>query len=373
MNLFKLAELYDRNGDLSKRWYVGYFFKHPETGKYELFQTWISSKLKTKQARRSKALSIIDNINSSLLHGYNPFASENTRLINLKEAINKVIQQKATYTRVRTLSTYKSFVRIFFKFLDKNSLSLLPASCFNFKHAILFSDYLKQNKAVSNRCHNNYIQGLRTIFNEIVLRDYMTDNPFRKVKYLPEEKRNIFAYTHNETAILKEYCINNDPDLWLVCQFIFYCAIRPAELVKLKIKYIDPERGKINVPADISKNKRQSIVSMPEPFRLQLVKLNLKDYDPNYYIFSKQLKPGQEYIYPTRLAERFKKVAVKIGLNRRLYDLKHTGAGLAIIAGANIKDLQLHLRHTDIRTTDEYLKAFISEPSKEFINNFPVL
>jgi hypothetical protein len=66
-------------------------------------------------------------------------------------------------------------------------------------------------------------------------------------------------------------------------------------------------------------------------------------------LFSKKLLPGNFLIAPTRLAERFKIVANKLGLKLRLYNLKHTGAGLAIQCGANTKDLQLHLRHSDIR------------------------
>ena len=51
MNQFKNARLFDKGGNLSKRWYVGYYFKHPEPGKFVLFQIWISSKLKTRMAR----------------------------------------------------------------------------------------------------------------------------------------------------------------------------------------------------------------------------------------------------------------------------------------------------------------------------------
>jgi site-specific recombinase XerD len=61
------------------------------------------------------------------------------------------------------------------------------------------------------------------------------------------------------------------------------------------------------------------------------------------------------------------------GLKRKLYELKHTGAGRAIEAGANIRDVQLHLRHSNINTTEIYLKAFRSSTSEEFIKNFPKL
>jgi len=373
MNLYKFAELYDRNGDLTKRWYVGYYYIHPESRKFQIFRIWISTKYLTKHARRVKANEIIESINQKLKEGFNPFQNENIGYTLVTEAVLKIVKIKSTYLRERTNRTYNTFVNNLIEWINKKHLTHLSIDSFNFQYTLMYSDYLKGEKKLSNRSHNNNIEGLKTLFNDLVEREYIMKNPFKKVKPLPEEQRNVYAYNEFELKTLKEYCSKNDEKLWLVCQFIFYCAIRPAEIVKLRIRDIDVFRGKINIPAEVSKNKKQSLVSMPRAFQEQLLNLNLHQIDQEYYLFSKKLLPGNFLIAPTRLAERFKKVANKLGLKRRLYDLKHTGAGLAIQSGANIKDLQLHLRHSDIRITDEYLKAFSSEPSQTFIDNYPVI
>jgi integrase len=360
-------------GTFPKGGKVGYYYICPETKKYQLFQTYISSKLVTKHSRIAKANELIDKINSQLLQGYNPFKNDTVEYNSVFNAINKIIESKTTYTRRRTISTYKSFVNTFLIWLKNKNLSHIKVERFDVQNAISFSDYLKIEKKVCNRTHNNYIMGLRTIFNELVDRMFILNNPFKKVKFLPEEQRNIFAYNPLEIKKLKDFCLLNDERMWLVCQLIFYCAIRPAELVQLKIQYIDAANGKINIPSNISKNKKQSIISVPLGFLEDLRKLNLEELDQESYLFSKHLMPGKILIAPTRLAERFKKIANIIGISRRLYDLKHTGAGLAIQNGANIKDLQLHLRHSDIKITDEYLKAFSSEVSQTFIDNYPVI
>jgi len=202
MNLFKFAKLYDRNGDLTKRWFVGYKFLNPETKKFQLFQIYLSSKLLDKYSRITKSKEIIENINSKLLQGFNPFINENTAYITVIEAVNKVINSKATYTRKRTISTYKSFVNTFFNWLNQIKLSKLKIEYFNYQYAINFSDYLKIEKKVTNRTHNNYIDGLTTIFNELVEREYLLKNPFKKIRSLPEEKRNIFAYNEIELKTL---------------------------------------------------------------------------------------------------------------------------------------------------------------------------
>jgi len=201
----------------------------------------------------------------------------------------------------------------------------------------------------------------------------MEKNPFEKFKFLAKEKQTVFAFSDREIELLKNYCLKNDKTLWLICQFIYYCAIRPNELVQLRIAYIDLNHENILIPAEVAKNKRQAMVFIPKAFLCELRKLKLERIEPEYFLFSTSLKPGINRIHPNRLSERYRTVARQLGLKRRLYDLKHTGAGRAINAGANIKDLQLHLRHSDIQTTDIYLKAFKSEPSKDFRDKFPPL
>ena len=373
MNKFKTARLFDKRGDLSKRWYVGYYFKHPETGKFVLFQIWISSKLRTRMARVQRANHVIDHINNRLTLGYNPFQNENPRLTNIIEALNVILNKKTTYTRKRTSNTYKSHCKIFFKWLRLEELDKLNIAALSFNHVLTFSDYLKITKKVSNRTHNNYVTSLRILFNDLIERDNIEVNPFIKVKYLPEEKRNIWAYSVDELSALKEYCTTKDPQLWLVCKFIFYLAIRPAELVQLKINNIDLKNQRVIIPGNISKNRKNGVINIPNHFYQELIIMEFEKYDPDLFLFSRNLEPGSIQIAPTRLSERFKVVKDKIGLKRRLYDLKHTAAGLAVQNGSNIRDLQLHLRHSDLKVTQKYLEAFQNKPSENFQSQYPIL
>lgn len=373
MKQYKFAKLYNKNNDLEKRWFVGYYFHHPETFKFQLFKVWISSNLKTRQARIKKANEIISNINNKLQNGFNPFENENISFTNLIEALETVLNYKQSYIRKRSYHTYRSCVNIFIEWLKSEKLDKLIVEAFNFQNTLKFADYLKIQKKLANRTFNNYIDHLRIIFSELVKREYILKNPFSKIEHLPDGERTIFAYSDLELTLLKEHFPINAPKLWLICQFIYYCAIRPAELVQIKIKYIDLKNENINIPAFVSKTKRQNVVSIPTELINELNKLQLNIIEPEFYLFSKNLEPGNFLIAPTRLSEKFRVEANKIGLNRNLYELKHTGAGKSLEAGADIRDIQLHLRHTNINTTEIYLRAFKSSTSKEFIKNFPKL
>lgn len=161
--------------------------------------------------------------------------------------------------------------------------------------------------------------------------------------------------------------------MYIIGQLIYYCALRPAEIVRLRLKFINLEKGEIYVPGEISKSRRTDVIRIPIVFIEELRKLHLEKFNPNHYWFSRNLEPGTKEIAPTRLAERFRLEADKIGLGRTLYELKHTGAGKVIDKGTNIRDLQHHLRHQDLSSTEKYLNAYRSATSQEFVDNFPKL
>ena len=371
MDQYQPPRLYNKDGDLKKRWYVGYKFRHPETNKFELHQVWISSKLHTNKARREEANRLIDIWNQKLRAGFNPYENENIGLVSLQEALVRIREIKKATTRKRTSATYKSFAKAFLAWAQREKLANIPIENFSARLAQKFADYLKIERKVSNRTHNNYIDGLKALFNTLVRREYFISNPFSKIEHLTEQERTIYAYNPAEIKLLKEYMPNADPKMWLVCQFIFYCAARPAEIVRIQIKHLNLGQGTLLIPGYSSKNRKNFIVDIVEPFLGNLRNLDLSRFPVDYYLFSKNLIPGPKEIAPVRLSERFLEHKNKLNLGRRLYDLKHTAAGMLSDNKAAPRDIQKHFRHHDLATTENYLKAFRSQPSESFLNHYP--
>jgi hypothetical protein len=79
--LYSLPKINNANGDLSKRWYVYFSFKNPETGKMKRLSNIYgeSNKYKTKEDRLSALTIYRKRLLHLLKQGYNPFV-ENTEL-----------------------------------------------------------------------------------------------------------------------------------------------------------------------------------------------------------------------------------------------------------------------------------------------------
>ena len=68
MQNYKLARLYDADNDITKRWYVFYYFINPDTLKPDRFRVFISEKFLTKSGRRDEGHRLIKEINKSESH-----------------------------------------------------------------------------------------------------------------------------------------------------------------------------------------------------------------------------------------------------------------------------------------------------------------
>ncbi len=96
-------------------------------------------------------------------------------------------------------------------------------------------------------------------------------------------------------------------------------------------------------------------------------------YPDNFYAFSKNLEPGEKMIQPQRIHEAWKKFTRIYDIDTTIYNFKHTGAGKAMEAGIDIRDLQLHMRHSSLTVTEKYLNRFRKQGSDKLKTGFPVM
>jgi integrase len=173
-----------------------------------------------------------------------------------------------------------------------------------------------------------------------------------------------------QIATIKEYLKKENPLLWLACLMQYYCFIRPNELRQLKIEYVNLSAGCIEVPGNVSKNRKTQKVSIPTSFLPEL--LFLSSFDPELFIFG---GPGSAAPSRDYLSKAHKKMLDTLKIKGRygFYSWKHTGVVKAWRAGINIKDLQMQLRHHSLDMVNEYLKNLGVMDSDRIRDLFPAI
>lgn len=378
--------LYDANGNPNFPWYVHFRITNPETSAFERIKLYKGLGKDQPVAKRYEhAEKMIAVYSKRLAEGWNPFTdpesfyfkkvplNHHKSKIAIAAIFNNLVENPAIHLRYKSKATYKSVLKNFILWLEKSGHDLLPVSAFEKKHAEAFLTYLTENKKLSNTSRNKHLAILKPFF-EVFLQEKRTkENPFSRVIKLREFRQGKLAFKKFQVDLLRDLFKNENPQLWLFCQFQYYCFIRPGELRNLKIENIDFDQALINIPGLISKNKKSQWVVIPEPFYKTIIGHGLQNYAPDLFVFTPFSCPGSIQVPRDYFNKIHAKLLRRVGMDKRhsLYSWKHTGNVMAARSGINIKELQMQNRHADLATFDIYLRSMGVEDMTMIREQFP--
>ena len=391
---FREAVLSDFKGDIKKKWYVTYYVWSEKRDELVRKRVYISDD--SKKERYAVAKELIAAINDELRNGAVIDAKElpasNLEVngkTSLKDACDYFIQKRGQIVGTNTKRGYQKDINSFLAWAEIASLSNSPIAKFTTKEAFQFADYLdgkvskKTDKSgveitkvgVAKKTFSNFIATMRTMWSFFIERKILKENPFMDVKKRRGASSQHVPYSPEQVRLFKKVCLNQigDHQLWLFVNFIYYCFLRPREEAQmLQIKHI--LKRTIIVPGEIAKNNQTEHIRIPKGLELLIQEYKLRDFPPNYYIFSNEKQPGLKRVGINYFYERNRKVLNIAKLADQEYDLygwKHTGVVSLYQATKDIKLIQVQCRHKDISTTDKYLRDLGLFLDEDVLDSFP--
>jgi integrase len=379
---FKPAKLNSCNNDLSKRWYIEFSAWCVEIGKLRRKRLYQINNEKTVSKRHQFAETQIRQINNLLSSGFhfddvkknrdrkNELVCEGLLRETAIDALTEMHNNIVGAYRVTTKNSYMSKLRSFVNFI-KNENEKLGIEELEPKHLRGFVGYLTGVEEIGNRTTNSKVQYIRSLLDKLVEDNVLKVNPFEKYKPLPEKQSTLHeVFDDGQIEKMKDYMFENDEHLWNFVQFIFFTYIRPTELRKLKVKHIFLSERKIFVPADISKNKKDGYVYIPDRIAEIIKENKIHKADRNSFIFCKSGYGGFDHLTKHDMYRKHKKMLELMEMEGEytLYSWKHTGVTKAYKNGIDIKALQRQCRHSSIDITDNYLRALGLGENEGFAN-----
>ncbi len=240
-----------------------------------------------------------------------------------------------------------------------------------------FFEWLVETNGVANKTHNNYHINLSSVYNYYKKKypKIIPVNICEEVSRLQVEKGGKHKpFTDAQLSLIHAEIIDrNDMQLFLFVNFIYYTFVRPTEELRfLKIEHINLTT--IFIPAEISKNKRGEHVIIPPGLEKLIVKFKLRQYPPDFYIFTASGIPGAKMAGVNFFYKRHRAILESVnlfGLGYDIYGYKHSGNCKLFLAGADIKQIQRQNRHKTLEQTDNYLKDLGLIRNDEVFNKFP--
>lgn len=104
MKPFKLSKIYTANSDLTKKWFVFYYYQHPVSGELKRFKVKGGVNRYLEIETRMDAIEQLQHrINHDPLNGFNPFENNETTIkSNICKALDEAVEYKHTYVRKRS-------------------------------------------------------------------------------------------------------------------------------------------------------------------------------------------------------------------------------------------------------------------------------
>lgn len=283
----------------------------------------------------------------------------------LKGAFNSYIKELTDSGQAGTASVYQNAINQFEKYKPG----------VNLKEVTL--DYLKGFEKYSRERSKTYIsinlRCLRAIMNRAILNGDLESEfyPFKRYQ-VPASANKKKALTLTEIGQIYDYQGLHElaRDYWLFLYFC--CGINPKDMCLLKFE--DIRDGRIIFERSKTERTKRSgaIGQTPITEEIQLLIDRLGNKTKNGYVFP-ILKGGESPERIRQLVQQFthwmndhmKELCIEIGI-RPITTIwaRHSFATVMKRSGASVEMISELLRHTDIKTTRNYLDSFEDEAVK---------
>ena len=300
------------------RWEIVYYQTDPKDGQRKRHrETGDLNRIHELRERKRQAAALIGRINALLPAGYPYQSPEQTEARaatpTLCDAVQMALAIKLKTDREETRKDYRSICGVFLRWAEQGRVGAMPALEFSKRHALDFLDYVatRPNKSgadLSNRTWNNYKTKISTVFNELVKREVLAENPFRGITKKPVWGKSRRKCTPDERAAIAAWLWEHDYYLFLFVTLEYYCLLRGTELRRLRAGDFDMSQGIICLAAQHSKTKRERFPTMTAYVREILQDKRFADIPTNYFVFGDGGAPNPKKAWPRTWAwKRFRR------------------------------------------------------------------
>ncbi len=348
---FSSPKIYDAHGDLSKRWYVYFSFRNPQTGKLQRMKNIYgkTNNFKTKEDR----LSILSIYRRKLLRllkeGFDPY-QDNTALyasrevkqvsapekieiavavveeikMTLKEALDFALKLKEKLVNATTKKNYEYAIKNFLKWMEEHHPEIKTIDHLSKR---FLNEYLNDVLGrTSARTRNNTRVDLGSLLQVLEDNDIIALNFIKRIKVLKSIPERNKTYTKEMQEDIFNYLEEKDPILLLYIKFVAYNILRPIEVCRLNVGDLNLINRTLQVKAKNSPLKTKLIPELLFNDLPDLSKLNKKLvlFTPDKIGGDWKIAADGRREYFTKRFKTVVKDHFNLGADYGLYSFRHT-------------------------------------------------
>ena len=188
---------------------------------------------------------------------------------------------------------------------------------------VLLAQLKKDKGAFTARTFNYYRSHLMMMFKALLAVKIIKEDPVESLIIQKHAAAKRQVLTIKERSLVDKFLRINNYRFWVVVNLFFHSGIRRTELANLKGSDVNLDRLLYRTIVRKGTNYRE-VYRPIKKICDWLWRYALEDCEPDQYIFSKGLKPGDKPIRPEQFTRRWKRwVKNKLGIEADFYSLKH--------------------------------------------------
>jgi site-specific recombinase XerD len=358
----------------TKNWEIIFYARDPQSGDLRRKRIRVGG-IKNKGERRIWAKQMMYSINKKLNDGWNPFieAESSRQYYKIEDVITAFLRDKRGL-RKDTLRTYQSEIDFLMKFIRENYQPDMYVVSFDKSKAIQYMEHCWDSRKIGTVRYNNILAVCRVIFNWMIEKQYIKDNPFAILKKKKTgSKIRVMDIDPADRKKIKEYLSKKNRPYYGIMMFAFHSLLRPKEISYIKIGDIDLKKQVVIVRGSVAKNHHTRYAPIPDVM-IDLIKELIKEvYVPrkNWYLFSdSSFRPGPKRRDSREIARYWSDLRSTLRLKKEIqfYSLRDSGIIQMIRDGRSPKQVMEAADHSSIEITNKYVKVARKESDRDIIN-----
>ncbi|MDO8313914.1 MAG: site-specific integrase [Rugosibacter sp.] len=234
-----------------------------------------------------------------------------------------------------------------------------PAKVYNGKDADGNPIFKRKAGQRSGATLNRYLVALGALFawarrNRLVPRGF--ESPTKHIEKHTESRGRVRYLSNDERERLLAACRESAwPRLYLLVLMALTTGARRGELLGLRWKDVDIERGEAHIGADKDTETKNGdarcLILLPQ-VSVELERFAPKDaHKSDALVFRSRLRPSQPYAMAEAFRDALQATSIK---NFRFHDCRHTAASYMAQHGASLLEIADTLGHRQLRMVQRY-------------------
>lgn len=214
------------------RWFVAYYFLNPYTNEICRKRIYIN-RVRDPKLRERIARKLCETINNRLDAGWNPFIREDQ-----KNLIEPLPAAHGLYVQIQECippSPLPSKLPLI-EWTEKKFRKGFLANDVTDKMA---NDFMREQlliKGIKARTYNSKLIDYRGFFSFLVKHRHCQHNPFKAVDRIKQQYKKRMPLSTEMQIQYAKWTRENDYPMYMASMLCYYCGIRPAEIVALKVR-----------------------------------------------------------------------------------------------------------------------------------------